>query len=107
MRKSSASCRSSACFVKFRRISRWICASKVSPLLPCRKPTKKPTKATYLVGFFEYTNLCAIHTKRVTIMPKDIQLARRIRCKRAGVEGSDPGRRVKLCFYYAFCYLLA
>ncbi|XP_006888634.1 PREDICTED: histone H3.3C-like [Elephantulus edwardii] len=33
----------------------------------------------YLVGLFEDTNLCAIHTKRVTIMPKDIQLARRIR----------------------------
>ncbi|KAF4351482.1 hypothetical protein F8388_024826 [Cannabis sativa] len=33
----------------------------------------------YLVGVFEDTNLCAIHAKRVTIMPKDIQLARRIR----------------------------
>jgi histone H3/H4 len=29
------------------------------------------------------TNLCAIHAKRVTIMPKDIQLARRIRGERA------------------------
>ena len=33
----------------------------------------------YLVGLFEDTNLCAIHAKRVTIMPHDIQLARRIR----------------------------
>ena len=33
----------------------------------------------YLVGLFEDTNLCAIHAKRVTIMPKDIQLARRVR----------------------------
>jgi len=33
----------------------------------------------YLVGLFEDTNLCAIHAKRVTIMPKDIQLACRIR----------------------------
>jgi len=33
----------------------------------------------YLVGLFEYTNLCAIHAKRVTIQPKDMQLARRIR----------------------------
>ena len=32
----------------------------------------------YLVGLFEDTNLCAIHAKRVTIMPKDIQLTRRI-----------------------------
>ncbi|XP_074310599.1 histone H3.3-like [Silene latifolia] len=37
----------------------------------------------FLVGLFEDTNLCAIHAKRVTIMPKDIQLARRIRCERA------------------------
>ena len=29
----------------------------------------------YLVGLFEDTNLCAIHAKRVMIMPKDIQLA--------------------------------
>ena len=33
----------------------------------------------YLVSLFEDTNLCAIHAKRVTIMPKDIQLARQIR----------------------------
>ncbi|KAF9588157.1 hypothetical protein IFM89_007846 [Coptis chinensis] len=32
----------------------------------------------YLVGLFEDTNLCARHAKRVAIMPKDIQLARRI-----------------------------
>ena len=34
---------------------------------------------SYLVALFEDTNLCAIHAKRVTIMPKDIQLSRRIR----------------------------
>ena len=33
----------------------------------------------YLTRLFEDTNLCAIHAKRVTIMPKDLQLARRIR----------------------------
>lgn len=38
---------------------------------------------SYLVSLFEDTNLCAIHAKRVTIMPKDIQLARRIRGERA------------------------
>jgi histone H3 len=37
----------------------------------------------YIVGLFEDTNLCCIHAKRVTIMPKDIQLARRIRGERA------------------------
>ena len=29
----------------------------------------------YLVGLLEDANLCAVHAKRVTIMPKDIQLA--------------------------------
>jgi histone H3 len=33
----------------------------------------------YLVGLFEDSNLCAIHSKRVTIMSKDIRLSRRIR----------------------------
>ena len=33
----------------------------------------------YLIGLFEDTNLCAIHAKRITVMPKDIALARRIR----------------------------
>ena len=37
----------------------------------------------YLVSLFEDTNLCAVHAKRVTIMPRDIQLARRIRGERA------------------------
>ena len=37
----------------------------------------------YLVGVFEDTNLCAIHAKRVTIMPRDMQLARRIRGERS------------------------
>jgi len=33
----------------------------------------------YLTGLFENTNLCAIHAKRITIMPRDMQLSRRIR----------------------------
>ena len=33
----------------------------------------------YLVGILEDTNMCAIHAKRVTIMPKDMQLVRRLR----------------------------
>lgn len=36
----------------------------------------------YLVSLFEDCNLCAIHSKRVTIMPKDIQLARKLRGER-------------------------
>lgn len=37
----------------------------------------------YLVSLFEDTNLGCIHAKRVTIQPKDIQLARRIRGERS------------------------
>lgn len=33
----------------------------------------------YLVGLYEDSNLLAIHAKRITIMPKDMQLARKIR----------------------------
>ena len=33
----------------------------------------------FLVGLLEQSNLCAVHAKRVTVMPKDIQLAQRIR----------------------------
>lgn len=33
----------------------------------------------YLVSVFEDTNLAALHTKRVTILVRDMQLARRIR----------------------------
>ena len=36
----------------------------------------------YLVSLFEDTNLAAIHAKRVTIQPKDLQLARRLRGER-------------------------
>ena len=37
----------------------------------------------YLVGLLEDANLCAIHAKRVTLMQKDMQLARRIRGERS------------------------
>jgi len=33
----------------------------------------------YLVSLFEDVNLLAIHAKRVTIMPKDVAIARRLR----------------------------
>lgn len=43
----------------------------------------------YLVALFEDTNLCAIHAKRVTIMPKDMHLARRIRGDNMGYGQED------------------
>lgn len=49
----------------------------------CPKLLPLATFSCAQVGLFEDTNLCAIHAKRVTIMPKDIQLARRIRGERA------------------------
>jgi len=55
-----------------RAVKRYVCACVV-----------QEASEAYLVGLFEDTNLCAIHAKRVTIMPKDIQLARRIRGERA------------------------
>ena len=36
----------------------------------------------YLVQLLEDSNLCAIHVKRITIQPKDIQLARQIHGER-------------------------
>jgi histone H3 len=36
----------------------------------------------YLVGLMEDTNLCAMHAGRITIMRKDMQLARRLRGER-------------------------
>ncbi|GAA5907468.1 hypothetical protein JCM8208_001386 [Rhodotorula glutinis] len=33
----------------------------------------------HLVALFQDANLCAIHAKRVTVTPKDMQLARRLR----------------------------
>lgn len=36
----------------------------------------------FIVNVLADTNLCALHGKRVTILPKDMQLALRIRGKR-------------------------
>jgi histone H3 len=50
----------------------------------------------YLVGLFEDTNLCAIHAKRVMVMPRDMQLARRIRGEQSHYNAepfSEPSRR--------------
>ena len=76
----------------FQRLVREIaCDSEVIKLPLCGKVrfqsaaimALQEAAEAYLVGLFEDTNLCAIHAKQVTIMPKDIQLARRIRGERA------------------------
>ncbi|GJZ92946.1 histone H3.2-like protein [Tanacetum coccineum] len=56
---------------------------KSTALLIKKLPFQRLASEAYLVGVFEDTNICAIHAKRVTIMPKDMQLARRIRGERA------------------------
>ncbi|KAH7702417.1 histone H3.3 [Aphelenchoides avenae] len=43
----------------------------------------------YLTNLFEDANMCAIHAKRVTIMQKDIQLARRIRGEHLKNDGDE------------------
>lgn len=69
----------------FQKLVRSIC-DEVTPHL--REPLRFQSTAllalqesteAYLIGLFEDTQLCAIHAKRLTIMPKDMQLARRIR----------------------------
>ena len=40
----------------------------------------------FMVNLFADTNLCAIHAKRITIMPKDLALARRVRGPVNGVS---------------------
>ena len=45
----------------------------------CFSFTPQEALEAYVVGLFEDTNIAAIHAKRVTIMPRDMQLARRIR----------------------------
>ena len=41
------------------------------------------TAEYYLVSLFEDSNLCSIHAKCATIMPKDIQLAHHMRGERS------------------------
>ena len=42
-------------------------------------PAPQEAAENFLVGLFEDVNLLAVHAKRVTVMPCDIQLALRIR----------------------------
>ncbi|TFK43449.1 histone-fold-containing protein [Crucibulum laeve] len=54
---------------------------QTSALLALQEATE-----AFLVHLFEDANLCAIHAKRVTIMTRDIQLARRIRGPWGGIS---------------------
>ena len=54
-----------------------------SAAILCLQAAVKQEAEAYLVRLFDDANLCAIHARRVTIMPKDILLARRIRGEHA------------------------
>ena len=68
----------------FARVAREIGALYVSDLRWQKVALEALQHAAeaYLVGLFEDSVLCAIHAKRVTVQPKDIQLSRRIRGRR-------------------------
>ena len=72
-RLSSFPC--SASFVKSPKISRPISDLRFQSTAVM---ALQEAAEAYLIGLFEDSNLCAIHAKRVTIMPKDMRLARRI-----------------------------
>lgn len=57
-----------------QNISRRAYSWQASAILALQEATE-----AHLISLFEDCNLCAMHAKRVTIMPKDMQLARRIR----------------------------
>jgi histone H3 len=68
--------------LSFQRLIRDICA-EVYPKNDLRwqavaLEALQEASEAFLVTLFEDTNLCAIHAHRVTIMPRDMQLARRV-----------------------------
>ena len=65
----------------FQRVVRQICRD-IDPDLRFQSQALfalQEAAEAYLTGVFEDANLCAIHAKRVTLMRKDMELARRIR----------------------------
>ena len=68
----------------FRRLAREIAQDIRGDLRlgPSAAMVLQEAAEAYLVSLFEDTNLAAIHAKRVTIQPKDLALARRLRGER-------------------------
>ena len=66
----------------FQRLVREIAADLKTDLYPKFKSTAlsalQESTESFLSNFLETSNMCAIHSNRVTLMVKDIQLARRI-----------------------------
>ena len=68
----------------FQRFVRSICSTIDAQLRfqPQALHALQEASESYLTGLFEDANLCAIHASRVTVMKKDMDLARRIRGER-------------------------
>eukprot|EP00045_Choanoeca_perplexa_P004491 m.38607 g.38607 ORF g.38607 m.38607 type:complete len:139 (-) comp12601_c0_seq1:1103-1519(-) len=68
----------------FQRLVREICQAFTLDMRfqPAALAALQESTEAYLVGLFEDANLCAIHARRVTIMPRDLRLARRLRGER-------------------------
>ncbi|TQS32551.1 hypothetical protein Golomagni_07129 [Golovinomyces magnicellulatus] len=68
----------------------WSTSSKTRKLIPARSPTivrRKFLTSLLCLLTAHARNLCAIHGKRVTVMKKDFQLARRLRGRWDGLGG--------------------
>ena len=66
----------------FQRLVREICCDVVRTDLRFQSTALlalQEAAEAYLVGVAEDANLCAIHSRRVTLFPSDLQLARRLR----------------------------
>jgi len=62
-----------------REIAQSLCATKDLRFQSTAIMCLQEAAEAFLVTLFEDSVLCAIHAKRVTLMPKDMDLARRIR----------------------------
>jgi histone H3 len=68
----------------FQRLVRELAAAQKEGLRFQSSAVQAIQEATesYVISLLADTNLCAIHTRRVTIQPKDVQLALRLRGER-------------------------
>jgi histone H3 len=69
----------------FQRLLREVAQSQKEGLRWSASAVAAVQEATesYIISLLSDANLCALHTRRVTAMPRDLQLARRLRGERA------------------------
>ena len=81
IRKYQSTCELLISRLPFQRLIWEVAQGVRADLKFCRMAIKAIQEAgeAFLVGILEQANLCAVHAKHVTVMPKDIQLARHIR----------------------------